>query len=75
MGTAEIFSASVGTAAGPGDDGVVVVCANAVSGVAHSSRTKDLRTMLLDDVTGEKPAKEICVVIDSGELSSAPPMC
>jgi hypothetical protein len=39
-----------------------VVCANAVSGVAHSSRIKELRTML----PGEKPAKEICVVIDSG---------
>jgi hypothetical protein len=28
--------------------------------------------MLLDDVTGEKPAKEICVIIDSGEPSPAP---
>ena len=49
----------VGTAAGPGVD-EVVCCANAVSGVAHSSRIKD--------VLGKN-----CVVIDSGELRSASP--
>src|SRR5579859_7699344 len=68
-----MFSANVGTAAGPGDEGVVVVCAYAVSGVTHSSRSRDMRTMLPDEMTGEKPANEICVVIDSGEPSSAPP--
>ena len=70
---AEIFSASVGTAADAGDDGVVVACANAVSGVAHSSRITDMRTRLLGEMTGEKPANEICVVIDSGEPKLSPP--
>ena len=72
MGVAEIFSASVGTAADAGDDGVVVACANAVSGVAHSSRITDMRTRLLGEMTGEKPANEICVVIDSGEPKLSP---
>src|ERR1700734_4190796 len=58
----------VGTAAGAGVDDVVC-CANAVSGVAQSSRMKDVREIL----AGEKPAKGNCVVIDSGELRSASP--
>ncbi len=57
----------VGTAAGLGVD-EVVGCANAVIGVAHSNRIKDV----LEILRGEKPAKEICVVIDIGELRSAP---
>ena len=61
----------VGTAADPDADGVGV-CANAVSGVGHSSRIKDWRKMLLDETSGEKPVNEICVVIDSGEKSRPP---
>lgn len=57
----------VGTAAGLDVD-EVVGCVDAVSGVAHSSRIKDAR----ENLRGEKPAKEICVVIDLGELCSAP---
>ena len=62
----------MGTAA-DADADEVVDCAIAVSGVAHSSRIKDWRTILLDETSGEKPLKEICAVIDSGEPSSAPP--
>jgi hypothetical protein len=74
FGVTERFSAIVGTAVAPDADGVVVVCANAVSGVTQTIRIKDLRTMLIDEESGKKPAQEICVVIDSGGLSPATPI-
>jgi len=59
----------VGTAEDPGADGADAVCANAAGGVAQSSRIKEWRTRML----GEKPAREICVVIDSGAVRAPPP--